>query len=147
MLRLPPTSTLTATLFPYTTLFRSPPDRPGHLGPAGGAGGAGDRLHLEHPQRARCGGRALRQAWARLSREPWLPPLRRQGVRRRVCEPLARAPTNARQLCWRAGRVGEGCLSDQREPWAPPPNLPLPSDRQSTRLNSPAEASIGRVHV
>src|SRR3546814_1653006 len=32
----------------------------------------------------------------------WLPPLRRQG------------------------RVGEGCLSDQFEPWAPPPCLPLP---------------------
>src|SRR3546814_7438723 len=121
MLRLPPTSTLTATLFPYTTLFRSPPDRPGHLGPAGGAGGAGDRLHLEHPQRARCGGRALRQAWARLSREPWLPPLRRQG------------------------RVGEGCLSDQREPWAPPPNLPLPSQGEEQNKNSPAEACCRRA--
>src|SRR3546814_16629548 len=51
MIRRPPRSTRTDTLFPYTTLFRS-------------------RLHLEHPQRARCGGRALRQAWARLSREP-----------------------------------------------------------------------------
>src|SRR3546814_9656154 len=67
MIRRPPISTRTDTLFPYTTLFRSGP-----------------------------------------SRELQPPPLRRQGVRRRVCEPLVRAPTNARQLCWRAGRVGEG---------------------------------------
>src|SRR3546814_615114 len=38
----------------------------------------------------------------------WLPPLRRQG------------------------RVGEGCLSDQFEPWAPPPCLPLPSQGEES---------------
>src|SRR3546814_12704129 len=35
-------------------------------------------------------------------------PCEGRGVRRRVCEPLVRAPTNARQPCWRAGRGGEG---------------------------------------
>src|SRR3546814_13135032 len=39
----------------------------------------------------------------------WLPPLRRQG------------------------RAGEGCLSDQRDPWAPPPSLPLPSQGEGPR--------------
>src|SRR3546814_19199831 len=56
-----------------------------------------------------------------------LPPLRRQGVRKAACEPLARGLTNAIELCSMAGRVGEGCLSNQPEPWATPPNLPLPS--------------------
>src|SRR5690606_29689278 len=43
------------------------------------------------------------------SREPLLPPLRRQG------------------------RVGEGCLWDQPEPWAPPPSLPLPSQGEGPK--------------
>src|SRR3546814_3335803 len=51
----------------------------------------------------------------------------RQGVRKAVCEPLARGLTNAIELCPMAGRVGEGCLQDRREPWAPPPSPPLPS--------------------
>src|SRR3546814_1993968 len=46
---------------------------------------------------------------SRGSRELLLPPLRRQGG------------------------VGEGCLSDQREPWAPPPSLPLPSQGEGPR--------------
>src|SRR3546814_17228538 len=33
-----------------------------------------------------------------------------------------------------AGRVGEGCLQDQPEPWAPPPNLPLPSQGEGPTL-------------
>src|SRR3546814_12663110 len=33
-----------------------------------------------------------------------------------------------------AGRVGEGCLQDQPEPWAPPPNLPLPSQGNGPTL-------------
>src|SRR3546814_10402972 len=53
------------------------------------------------------------------SRELLLPPLRRQG------------------------RAGEGCLLDQREPWAPPPSLPLPSQgegpRQAGRLQCAGE--------
>jgi cell division inhibitor SulA len=47
----------------------------------------------------------------------WLPPLRRQG------------------------RVGEGCLPDHREPWAPPPNLPLPSQGEEPRQKLAAEAA------
>src|SRR5690606_10573901 len=27
----------------------------------------------------------------------------------------------------RQGRVGEGCFQEYREPWAPPPSLPVPS--------------------
>src|SRR3546814_16609276 len=52
---------------------------------------------------------------------PWLPPLRRQG------------------------RVGEGCLSDQREQWAPPPNLHLTSQGEEQNKNSPAEACCRRA--
>src|SRR3546814_15412552 len=63
MIRRPPRSTRTDTLFPYTTLFRS---------------------------------------------------LRRQG------------------------RAGEGCLSDQHEPWAPPPGLPLPSQGEGPKLAAEA---------
>src|SRR3546814_16456371 len=36
-----------------------------------------------------------------------LPRLRGQGVRRSACDPLARAPTNARPTCSRDGRAGE----------------------------------------
>src|SRR3546814_9466069 len=71
---------------------------------------------------------------AGFSRELWLPPLRRQGVRKAACEPLARGLTNAIELCSMAGRVGEGCLQDQPEPWAPPPNLPLPSQGEGPTL-------------
>src|SRR3546814_3293372 len=40
MIRRPPRSTRTDTLFPYTTLFRSPgPQRHGHAGAGGGRGG------------------------------------------------------------------------------------------------------------
>src|SRR3546814_5526159 len=88
MVRRPPRSTRTDTLFPYMTLFRSR-----------------RRALRERPfDRLRAG----------FSRELWLPPLRRQGVRRAACEPLARGLTNAIELCSMAGRVGEGCHQDQR---------------------------------
>src|SRR3546814_7452264 len=51
MIRRPPKSTLTDTLFPYTTLFRS---RPVHLvsaGSAGAAQGLGDRARGDGPRR------------------------------------------------------------------------------------------------
>src|SRR3546814_2234209 len=62
MIRRPPRSTRTDTLFPYTTLFRSPvplllrgdgrpPGRRAH-GIAVGAGAAGDRLWLARPGRS-----------------------------------------------------------------------------------------------
>src|SRR3546814_14831250 len=67
-------------------------------------------------------------------RELWLPRLRRLGVGKAACEPLARGLTNAIELCSMAGRFGEGCLQDQPEPWAPPPNLPLPSQGEAPTL-------------
>src|SRR3546814_2497221 len=81
------------------------------------------------------------------SRELWPPPLRRQGVRGRACEPLARVPTNARQLCWRAGRAGGGGLQEQAETVAPPPSLPLPSPGEGPREEPAAKAAhtgVGR---
>src|SRR3546814_14806064 len=65
----------------------------------------------------------------------------RQGVRKAVCEPLARGLTNAIELCSMAGRVGEGCLQDRREPWAPPPSLPLPSQGEGQHQELAAEAA------
>src|SRR3546814_17465804 len=40
-----------------------------------------------------------------------------------------------------AGRVGEGCLQDRREPWAPPPSLPLPSQGEGQHQELAAEAA------
>src|SRR3546814_396939 len=40
-----------------------------------------------------------------------------------------------------AGRVGEGCLQDRREPWAPPPSLPLPSQGEGQHQKLAAEAA------
>src|SRR3546814_4280535 len=48
MIRRPPRSTRTDTLFPYTTLFRS---RPGHLGLLAGGAGQGRAAADEGPQR------------------------------------------------------------------------------------------------
>src|SRR3546814_5667314 len=56
-----------------------------------------------------------------ISRQPRLPPLRRQG------------------------RDGEGCLPDQREPWAPPPSLPLPSQEEGPGQELAAEAAPTRT--
>src|SRR3546814_4704977 len=70
-----------------------------------------------------------------------LPPLRRQGVRKAVCEPLARGLTNAIALCSMAGRVGEECLQDRREQWSPPPSLPLPSQEEGQHQQLAAEAA------
>src|SRR3546814_7379601 len=56
MIRRPPRSTRTDTLFPYTTLFRSAGRRRGTGQAAHGLGGAGDRLCKLQPRelRARC---------------------------------------------------------------------------------------------
>src|SRR3546814_3010152 len=113
MIRRPPGTTRTDTLFPYTTLFRS-------------FEGEGGVVQGVKPRRwgglgsAHCRRRALRERpfdrlRAGFSRELWLPPLRRQGVRKAACEPLARGLTNAIALCSMAGRVGEGWLQDTTE--------------------------------
>src|SRR3546814_7648954 len=81
MIRRPPRSTRTDTLFPYTTLFRS------HLRPAGRKAGPahhdaarrllrkgeyGSRAHLHaHQAWRRPGGEAARRQWHRGERDPW----------------------------------------------------------------------------
>src|SRR3546814_12296594 len=77
------------------------------------------------------------------SRELLLPPLRRQGVRRRVCEPLVRAPTNARKLGWRAGRAGEGCSWHCWEPWEPPHSLTLARKSVETGKSVSVRGALG----
>src|SRR3546814_4972355 len=44
----------------------------------------------------------------------------------------------------RQGRVGEGCLWDHIEPWAPPPSLPLPSQGEGPKQEIAAEAAPTR---
>src|SRR3546814_16852980 len=65
----------------------------------GGFGQGGQNIHYLEKQLAERKDKELSIGCRLL-----LPPLRRQGVRRRACEPLVRAPTNARQLCWKIGR-------------------------------------------
>src|SRR3546814_2673566 len=60
MIRRPPRSTRTDTLFPYTTLFRSLGDRHGRH-----AGARGEEPALQHPRR---------RAVARAERQPRRPP-------------------------------------------------------------------------
>src|SRR3546814_15518979 len=64
MIRRPPRSTRTDTLFPYTTLFRSPcpPDR--RVGADFGRAlyGGGERSLLRHARSARAGGRLHHRA-------------------------------------------------------------------------------------
>src|SRR3546814_2975146 len=49
MIRLPPRSTRTDTLFPYTTLFRSGGELPSEAGAGGGAGGRSGGRRLPRP--------------------------------------------------------------------------------------------------
>src|SRR3546814_7605831 len=60
-----------------------------------------------------------------------LPHHRRSGGSRELLPPPLR----------RQGRVGEACLWDQREPWAPPPSLPLPSQGEGPEQELAAEAA------
>src|SRR3546814_10294425 len=45
----------------------------------------------------------------------------------------------------RQGRAGEGCPWDRREPWPPPPSLPLPSQGEGPRRELAAEARATRA--
>src|SRR3546814_16191763 len=115
MIRRPPRSTRTDTLFPYTTLFRSPGDRT-HRRPAAAAaaarqaaplclprhGAAGDREAAGRPQGLRPAGRGLR---ARLDR----------GDGEEVPAPrphLLHGRSEER-------RVGKECVSKCRSRWVP----------------------------
>src|SRR3546814_9585465 len=116
MIRRPPRSTRTDTLFPYTTLFRSL--RP--LGP----GRAGEGLPARPPSarlRRGAGGTEPRRAGRRD------PPSGRRGPLRSLRPPVLRRISVAL-----AGRRGTG-VQRRRRGQRPAPRL---KDRKSTRLNS-----------
>src|SRR3546814_16632013 len=73
MIRRPPRSTRTDTLFPYTTLFRSPPT-PGIAGHAGLVCTRASRgpNSIRHPQRRRYTGRMSASPPAMTSHRPYL---------------------------------------------------------------------------
>src|SRR3546814_11084720 len=73
MIRRPPRSTRTDTLFPYTTLFRSPPT-PGIAGHAGLVCNRASRgpNSIRHPQRRRYTGRMSESPPAMTSHRPHL---------------------------------------------------------------------------
>src|SRR3546814_11629215 len=95
MIRQPPRSTRTDTLFPYTTLFRS--DRPG------GPGAERGRLHLVHLA-GRAGRGRLRQ--------------RAKGDgSRRLTRRLTRSPGKAAGRTRDSATLGPGCASLTRATW------------------------------
>src|SRR3546814_19594518 len=126
MIRLPPRSTLTDTLFPYPTLFRSVRGRP-----AGGAGRRGravadDRggpadgriaaLDVDLPAETQAG--RTRTATAR-SRQP----TERAGDRHRQ-PPCPRAPDQRQRR--RPGAAGARSAAAAAGPVPPPPPPPAP---------------------
>src|SRR3546814_3514307 len=92
MIRRPPRSTRTDTLFPYTTLFRSP--EPSHRGAAAlPATGTRARGHVAVPHRSTGFIRARRQRAAIGNRGALQPEDRHRGNRRRpALAGVARAP-------------------------------------------------------
>jgi hypothetical protein len=72
------------------------------------------------------------------------PPLRRQGVKKAACEPLARGLRNAIELCSMAGTGWGGCLQHHDNPWTLPPNLPLPSQGEGRDQKLAAQAAPTR---
>src|SRR3546814_5449901 len=119
MIRRPPRSTRTDTLFPYTTLFRSPALRrdlcAGSRPAAAADPPGGGALHPEaHAQPVRRG--AVRA----LDREPVLPVLLRRGrvppraaVRPLVADPLAPAPGRGAPGGALAGEPVRGARSEE----------------------------------
>src|SRR3546814_721096 len=78
MIRRPPRSTRTDTLFPYTTLFRSPlAVRPARAGCAAAAGGRQARPRRPEPRRRQAHGRRRRRRRARAARRARRPRRRR----------------------------------------------------------------------
>src|SRR3546814_521449 len=145
MIRRPPRPTRTDTLFPYTTLFRSAValaeagqqrDRQGldERQPRAGLQAFGAVRAL--PGLGEAGAHAVEQAEQQERGQD-----RQQGQDGPGLAPEQFGPDQGqvfhRSLLWlpplrRQGRVGEGCLSDQFEPWAPPPCLPLPSQGEES---------------
>src|SRR3546814_11670870 len=134
MLRRPPRSTRTDTLFPYTTLFRSGhgagrrPRRGGRPSLPGLAGLQGRQGRRHHPRRAArplapAGGVELRPLAPRRRRLPLLLPGRPGRRRRRVGAELVPARRSADGAVDRpAGDPGVA---------APSPAPPPPADRRS----------------
>src|SRR3546814_14456491 len=88
MIRRPPRSTRTDTLFPYTTLFRSRGVRGGAL--RRGAGGV--------PPGSRCAARGCRHQLQRRERPPPTEPPRRGRRRRRASARLRRGRRRRREI-------------------------------------------------
>src|SRR3546814_14845670 len=134
MIRRPPRSTLTDTLFPYTTLFRSTCDGRGAVcrpGPAGGTHGSG--VLQRHPEQLRAV--AVQPGPDRPAAWPRLPPgsdlMTRTPTRRLLVLALATAITAP--AAWAQETV------DPQAPFgiAPPPpaaHAPAPPGQPDSRL-------------
>src|SRR3546814_17437726 len=121
MTRRPPRSTLTDTLFPYTTLFRSAADR---------------RTCARHPRRPcgagaerqlrLCADRAIRAGAAdRPAQQPCHPdrlvPRLHRGLLMAADEALLRTPVALPVRSTEERRVGKECVSTCRDRWLPNP--------------------------
>src|SRR3546814_1919432 len=139
MIRRPPRSTLTDTLFPYTTLFRS--------------------LHLDGAGAARRGGRARACGMARRRRtgSAYRAHARRQaGARRRtrLRRRAALEPRRGRTRAWPSLACGAGARSQRRDRRRAQcrdllgraqrriSHRPVSADRKSTRLNPVTNAHL-----
>src|SRR3546814_19248532 len=107
MIRRPPRSTRTDTLFPYTTLFRSP-DQPGCC--------PDHRGGSERPSAQGSGGRPAQGHDGSAGRDP---EQRRLDGLRRHAEPGERQPERRYRRRSEERRVGKGCVSTCRTRWSP----------------------------
>src|SRR3546814_9921956 len=124
MIRRPPRSTRTDTLFPYTTLFRSRHSGPAHT----------PRLS-DHCSQAPAG-EPLRAQVARagLPKLAFASPRTSRTFRRRACDPVGN-PAGTGCLAWRLAGQGSQCL-----PY-------VATGRHELRGNRGTSTEIGSAHV
>src|SRR3546814_11799985 len=123
MIRRPPRSTRTDTLFPYTTLFRSRVGRAAEAVVAVVAAGDGhlQRIEDRHVEFDECGldvTADLGQVVLRVARRTAHPCVAQRGVRRAVELVLLAAQVHAAGRS-EERRVGKGCVSTCRSRWSP----------------------------
>src|SRR3546814_12023758 len=111
MIRRPPRSTRTDTLFPYTTLFRSPPP---------GSAGGGDRRNRPSPRRSADSCRDRLRRSPRRARGQ-APRTRHRQSFRGAPPPRAAASSHPAPSAVRSEerRVGKECVSTCRSRWSP----------------------------